>query len=303
MRGRLVLVAAALLAAGCSGSSPSAKNRVVESSKAGPKTLQALANAPAPDVAIVAGASDFAPGPIRYTFLVVAPNGASVERPQARVWVARGLDRRPFQKRTATLEPVGVPGGYRDDVTHLYVAHLNVPGPGKYWVLTEPIEGRPIQALGNLVVRQQSLSPAIGSRAYPSRTPTLASAHGDLAKLTTRVPPDRALLRYSIADSLAAHRPFVVVFATPKFCTSRTCGPVVDVVNNVGRNFPRIRFIHVEIYKDNDPTEGFNRWVRQWHLPTEPWVFLMGRDGRIRAKFEGSVSVGELTAALRKAIA
>lgn len=299
MRGRLVPVAALLLVAGCSGSSPSVKDRT-ESNGAAQKTLHALANAPGPDVAVVAGTSDFGVGPIRYTFLVVAPNGASIERPRARVWLARALDSRPFARATAILKRVGVPGSQtNEDVKNLYVAHFRIRKPGTYWILAEPVS-RSIQALGNLVVRQRSFSPAIGSEAYPSQTPTLSSTHGDLAELTTRVPPDRALLRYSIANSLAEHKPFVVVFATPKFCTSRTCGPVVDVVNDVRRNFPRIRFIHVEIYKDNDPTKGFNRWVKQWHLPTEPWVFLVGRDGRIKAKFEGSVSGRELTAAIKR---
>ena len=64
-----------------------------------------------------------------------------------------------------------------------------------------------------------------------------------------------------------------------------------------------VRFIHVEIYRGNDPSKGYNRFVKQWRLPTEPWVFLVGRDGRIKAKFEGSVSVGELTAAVRKHLA
>src|SRR5204863_9180784 len=163
------------------------------------------------------------------------------------------------------------------------------------------IGGQRIGALGSLAVKSRSAPPSLGARAYPSRTPPLASTHGDLARLTTSTPPDRSLLRFSIAQSLAAHKPFVVVFATPKFCTSRTCGPVVDVVQAVGRRFRGrgIRFIHVEIYKDNDPSRGFNEWVRQWHLPTEPWVFLVGADGRIKAKFEGSVSVAELTAAVR----
>ncbi len=272
----------------------------MQSTEDAPKTLRALANAPGPDVAVVAGTSDFAPGPIRYTFLVVAPNGASIERPHARVWVADGLDSRPFEQSTAVLEPFSVPGGYTGDVKHVYVAHVRVARPGTYWILAEPTGGPPIQALGNLVVHPQSFSPAVGSKAYPSRTPTLASTHANLAKLTTRIPPDRALLRYSIADSLVEHKPFVVVFATPKFCTSRTCGPVVDVVDSVRKRFPRIRFIHVEIYEDNDPTKGFNRWVRQWHLPTEPWIFLVGRQARIKAKFEGSVSLGELTAAVKR---
>ena len=126
-----------------------------------------------------------------------------------------------------------------------------------------------------------------------------------LNALTTRIPPDRQLLRYSVADSIAAHNPFVVVFATPRFCTSRTCGPVVDVVDRARRSFARsgIRFIHVEIYKDNDPAKGDNKWVRQWRLPTEPWTFIVGRDGRIKAKFEGSLSVRELESAVRRFLA
>jgi hypothetical protein len=254
-------------------------------------------------VAIVAGTSDFASGRIRYTFLVIAPNGASIERPKARVWVSHGLDQRPFERRVAVLEPVGVPGTSDEgEVTALYVVGMRIPRPGKYWLLAEPIGGTPIQALGNVVVRRRSFSPAIGSRAYPSETPTLRSVHGDASKLTTRVPSDRALLRYSVAESLTAHKPFVLVFATPEFCTSRTCGPVVDVVDAVRKRFvgSGVRFIHVEIYRDNEPTKGFNRWVREWHLPTEPWVFLVGRDGRIKDKFEGSVSTHELTAAVTR---
>jgi hypothetical protein len=61
-----------------------------------------------------------------------------------------------------------------------------------------------------------------------------------------------------------------------------------------------VRFIHVEVYKDNDPTKGLNRWFTQWHLPSEPWIFLVGADGRIKAKFEASVSVDELAAAVRR---
>ena len=117
------------------------------------------------------------------------------------------------------------------------------------------------------------------------------------AALTTADPPDKGLLRYSVADSLAAHVPFVVAFATPAFCTSSDVWP--------GRRRRRlrppapgprgVRFIHVEIYKDNQPPET-NRWVKEWKLPTEPWTFLVGRDGRIKERFEGSVSVAELGA-------
>jgi hypothetical protein len=142
----------------------------------------------------------------------------------------------------------------------------------------------------------------VGAKAPDSDTPTLADAPA--GSLTTRRPPDLGLLRYSVADSLAAHRPFVVTFATPKFCTSRTCGPVVDVVDAVRRRFASsgVRFIHVEVYTDNDPAKGYNRWMRQWRLRSEPWTFLVGRDGRVKAKFEGSVAEAELTAAVRRTL-
>jgi len=64
---------------------------------------------------------------------------------------------------------------------------------------------------------------------------------------------------------------------------------VVDVVEAARRQFAArgIRFIHVEVFQDNDPTRGYNRWMRQWGLASEPWVFLVGRDGRVEGEVRG----------------
>jgi hypothetical protein len=245
---------------------------------------------------------------MRFSFLVVRRDGSVVDRPAARVWISTGLRKEAYQQARAVLEPIGVPGkseAASGHATQIYVARIRAPRPGKYWVLAEPVGSvRPVQAVGNVTVSARSAEPAVGAKAIPSRTPTLATER-NLAKLTTATPPDRALLRYSVAATLAARKPFVLVFATPKLCLSRTCGPVVDVVEAVRRKFAKteIRFIHVEIYEDNDPARGYNRWVKQWRLPSEPWTFLVGRDGRIKAKFEGSVSVAELAAAVRRHLA
>jgi len=61
-----------------------------------------------------------------------------------------------------------------------------------------------------------------------------------------------------------------------------------------------VRFIHVEVYEDNDPARGYNRWMRDWHLDTEPWTFVVNRRGRISARFEGTVSVRELEEAVEQ---
>jgi hypothetical protein len=285
-----VLLATAALSAGCGGSRAS-----------GNGSLDAILKRPGPMVGITAGASQFVPGNVRYPFLVIRNDARPVERPTATVWVAKSRSQKPFQQTTARLEPIGVPGRSAPafgGVTRIYVAHLSLPSPGRYWLLAQPRGGR-IQGLGVVDVAARVSSPAVGAKAPRSQTPTLATAPA--ARITTSRPPDLPLLRYSVAGSLSAHRPFVVTFATPKFCTSRVCGPVVDVVEAVRRRFERrgVRFIHVEVFTGNDPTRGYNRWMRQWGLASEPWVFLVGADGRVKAKFEGSVSAAELAAAVR----
>ena len=102
--------------------------------------------------------------------------------------------------------------------------------------------------------------------------------------------PTSRCCSYSVADSLAAKVPFVVTFATPKFCSSRTCGPVVDVVEEVQRRLEGddVRFIHVEVYEDNDPAKGFNQWMREWKLPTEPWTFLVDGEREDRGSLRGN---------------
>lgn len=297
---RVVLVAflVALIAAGCG-----AHRRPRSESAAG--SLNSLIERPGEDVAVVAGDSEFEVGEVRFSFLVIRHDARPVERPRARVWIARSRSARPIEHATAVLETIGPPGRGEiaaGGVGHIYVVRVRIPRPGRYWLVAEPIGGSPIQAVAILDVKEHSSSPAVGSEAPRSDTPTLRSMSGAVAELTTRIPPDRALLRHSVAGSLAAHKPFVLTFATPRFCESRTCGPVVDVVDYVRRRFERrgIRFIHVEVFTRNRPALGYNRWMRQWGLESEPWTFVVGRDGRIKAKFEGSVSARELAAAIRR---
>jgi hypothetical protein len=275
----------------------------VQRSAPKPGTLEALWKQPGESVALILGSTDFSTGDVRISFLVVNNRGRVIDSPKARFWIARTIDAVPFRQTVAALERVGLPGVSRGDpVKALYVAHVRVPTAGKYYVLARPNGSAHIGGLAQLVVNKHSSTPEVGEKAYPSNTPTLAGAHGRVAQLTTRTPPDRALLRYSVRDSLAAHVPFVLTFATPRWCSSRTCGPVVDVVDAARRRFAGngIRFIHVEIYAGNDPRKGFNRWYKEWHLTSEPWTFLVGANGRIKAKFSGSVSTRELDAAIQR---
>ncbi len=293
-------VVSCLLLAACGGTGTGSSSNDDRSDDR--RTLEELWRAPGDDVAVVPGTTSYEPGRIRVSFLIVDAEGRSVTLPTAHVWLARGLERRPFLESEAKLERIGVPGGAEGHSSHIYVAHLDVREPGTYWLLAEP-EGGPteVQALGNVVVQKSIEPPGVGDAAPASQTPTLSAGGGNASKLTTRSPPDLTLLEHSVADLLRDRRPFVVVFATPKFCASRACGPVVDVVEEVARLQEKspVRFVHVEVYEDNDVTKGYNRWMQEWGLTTEPWTFVVGADGKISTRFEGPVSVHELEEAAK----
>ena len=61
-------------------------------------------------------------------------------------------------------------------------------------------------------------------------------------------------------------------------------------------------FIHVEPY-DLAMLRQQGRFqlapaAAEWHLPTEPWVFVLDRQGRVADKFEGVVTVEDVETAL-----
>ena len=92
------------------------------------------------------------------------------------------------------------------------------------------------------------------------------------------------------------------MFATPQFCQSRVCGPVVDVAEQVKQLYgDKAAFIHMEIYNDNDPDKGVRPQVRAFHLPSEPWLFAIDREGTVSAVIEGAFGVDELTKAVKGA--
>jgi hypothetical protein len=297
----LTVLSCLLLLGGCGGSGEGSSATTTE--PGGGSTLEQLWREPGDDVAVIPGTENHEPGAVRVSFLVADAKGQLVTLPTAKVFVADALDQPPFLETEAKLERIGVPGGDEADASHIYVATLRLPRAGKYWMLAEPEGGKTkVQALGNVVVVKNDPPPDVGDPAIASDTPTLTSAGGDAEAITTRTPPDESLLQYSVADSLVARVPFVVTFATPKFCSSRTCGPVVDVVEEVQHRLDgeNVRFIHVEVYKDNDPALGYDEWMGEWNLRTEPWTFLVGSNGKIVDRFEGTVSVNELETAVRE---
>ena len=199
------------------------------------------------------------------------------------------------------------------DLVGVYVAQVDFPTPGP-WIaeFTTEAPGAPAETIPfGFDVLEDGTSVAVGEAAPPSDTPTADDVGGDLAKLSTDEDPDPRFYETSVADALAAGEPFVLAFATPAFCQSQTCGPMLDRVKAVAPDYPDVAFINVEPYQLEVTEDGRLQplldengglqvvdAVNDWGLLVEPWVFVVDADGTVRASFEGALGEDELREAL-----
>lgn len=185
------------------------------------------------------------------------------------------------------------------DVRGLYRAEVDLPSAGP-WSVSISAEGFQPTETTPFIVSEQTAMPQVGDRAPAVATRT--SADHELAEITSDTDPDPDFYTLSLDEAVADDRPTVIAFATPAFCTSETCGPVLDHVKQVAAGHPEVDFVHVEIYENLD-ADSFEDLVlvdavEKWALPSEPWVFVTDSEGVITARFEGAVDPQELDESL-----
>jgi hypothetical protein len=165
--------------------------------------------------------------------------------------------------------------------------------------LVQPGEGARTARM-SFEVRDKFSTPGYGEPAVRSASLTANDVGGDVSHICTNQPPCE-LHMLSIADALApGQKPLLVSFATPALCTSATCGPELDAVVQLSKAYgDRANFIHVEIYEYPFDGQHVAKAVDEWHLPSDPWTFVVDRGGIVRDRFEGSAPAEELEPALK----
>ena len=217
--------------------------------------------------------------------------------------------RGPFH---ASYESLAVTSRYRsatvandpDSAQSIYVSEAEFPAPGSYTIVgVVQLDQRLVgSAPTTVTVRSHATPPDVGQLAPRVHTPTTATVQGDLRMIDTRSPPD-SMHSDDLADVLG-RRPVMLLFASPALCHSRTCGPVVDELAELkGKRGRDAAFIHMEIYKDNNPQSGQRDQVRAYRLPSQPWLFAIDRSGHVAARIEGAFSEDEANSALDAAVA
>jgi hypothetical protein len=190
-----------------------------------------------------------------------------------------------------------------DPFAAVYAARVPFKQPGAYSVLAVTlVNGQPVAAPGQIEVIPPSKDaiPEVGQPAPKVQTDTVASAGGNVEAIDTRRPTTD--MHGNFADEVGK-QPVALLFATPQLCQSRVCGPVVDVGLQLRARYgDRVAFIHQEVYTDNDANKGLRKPLQDFHLQTEPWLFVVGKDGRITARLEGSFGLDAFERALKTAL-
>ena len=292
-----ILMVSGLLAASCGGGAEKSAEEIP-----GPTTAASASDALGEFQAVVIS-SDLSLGPNRLVFSVLEKDSGPVKAETASIAfyylgevTEAAVEADPDQVGSARFRqwPLGGLG--------VYTAQVDFDRAGNWGLeaVVTPTGGSTMRARGAFVVMEESSTPAIGVPAPRSANKTARDVDG-LEELTTARPPDPDLYQMTIAEALDTGLPLVVAFATPIYCQTATCGPQIRVIEEVKDRYKdRANVIHVEIFDEPHLIEGdlasarTVATVEEWGLPSEPWTFLVDREGRIAAKFEAFTTADEI---------
>lgn len=319
LRAAAVLLTLALLAAGCGGSD------------GGPGDGGGTQNKAQQDISVAVASYDVAVSQAERRFLVglQAPDQRLVTHGAVQLEFTYLGDRStqvenatPSLSTTAQFLPIpGSPDpGQGDDprlsapseARGVYGGQVAFDQAG-FWTVavTAAVDGgEPLQGSASFEVLADTQVPDVGEDAPRTQNLTvdsIATQGARPAAVDSRAEsggqvPDPELHDATIAQAIAARRPVVALFATPVYCVSQFCGPITDMVAEVAaERGDQAEFIHVEIWNDHQK-QAVNRAAAEWLLRNdnlqEPWLFVVGADGKITHRFDNVTTRQELEAAL-----
>ena len=310
-------LAASLLFAACGGGDKKEEGNADTSSStqaAGPdKVSGSVASydvAVGPAGRFMFGMFNEAKGPIGYgtvafSFFFLGTNSA-------------GETRQPGPTATATYLPLpGSPAPPGDatkpvylptDQRGVYAADVAFDKPG-FWGVAAVVDlGGPQEVKMAFKVLPKHAVPAPGDAA-PATQNLVVNSPGAVpesidSRASANTPvPDADLHQTTVAQALAEKKPVVLVVSTPTYCVSLFCGPVTEMVADLAKTYAaKARFIHIEVWKDykaQQLNDAAKEWIARGEDVNEPWVFVIGADGKVSARFDNIVAKGDLEPLLK----
>ena len=246
---------------------------------------------------IALGTPDLAPGTHRISVVIEGPVGL-VEFP------AIGVTVLPEDVPGEIQEVVARFSHFPDGVRGFHVTTVNFTDPGRWNLILHIPSEAGFDDVGIAIdVPHDTSAPSVGDAAPASDSRTLTDV-ANIADLSTGETPDPGLYLISLADAVGADKPFVVVFASPGFCTNAFCGPQAEVLSEVRGIFgDAANYVHVDLFENpeqvrlgEEPIE--TPILEEWGLHTDEWTFIVNAEGVVVARFEAFAPLAEVEAAL-----
>jgi hypothetical protein len=281
-RALILLIALSIVATACGGGGDSSS----------PTTTTTAPTDVAPfgvDAFSFVASSNLAVGTERVLVTVSDDTGRRLPSPDIPVTINTWLDGREFQVQSAE----GIFLWAIPDVSGLYRATFEFDVPGTWVFQIVPDGAEPLDATA-VTVYEEPFTPAVGDPA--PRSETLTSDDAPISEISSDSDPEPSFYEMTIAEAVTSGSPSVIVFATPRFCTTAICQPTLELMRGIAPSYPDVNFLHVEVFTNiNDPDDiELAPAVEEWGLPTEPWVFVVDENGIVIGRYEGVMTVEEL---------
>lgn len=234
--------------------------------------------------------------PQRLPFIVIDAEGAPLDDgPTSLEFVVTDLDGNPVgDPVTVERRNQGIPTAY-------YPLIFEFPEPGTYQATTT-VDGEELVPRAFSVAEPSAVAvPRPGQPMIAVETPTTTDARG-VDPVCTR-DPQCDLHDESLTAVLAEGGPTALLIATPAYCQTAICGPVLDVMLSQQAAFPDVRMVHAEVYKDPEAVDNIADAtlapvVDAYHLGYEPALFLANSDGTIAVRLDTIFDESEVNEAL-----
>lgn len=190
------------------------------------------------------------------------------------------------------------------DIVRYFPLRTTLPTPGIY-DLEVDIDGQRI-ALPVQAFAPEDVQIIVPGAVFPALSTPTVVAPGPMDPLCTLFDGPCPFHQHSVDEILDAGEPLALLIATPAYCQTSYCGPVLETLIESARNFPSVSAIHLEVYENPDEVDGnlLDERLRlvpafaELGLTFEPSLFLIDRDGVLVDRIDNVFDSAELELAL-----
>ena len=204
----------------------------------------------------------------------------------------------------AVGEPIEVQP-YGDGVPRPYLPlQFTFPRPGVYDIETEH-EGTRVESQVQVFTDEEVPSPVVGDALPPASTPTTTQGF-EVDPICTRV-PTCPFHEHDLTAALQTDRPIVVLLATPAYCRTTACGPILDLLIEQAQGLEGPIVIHSEVYKNPKAVRDLADATLAplpdlYAMPFEPALFVTDSSHTVVARGDIVVDRAEMAEMLALAV-